>query len=93
MQQTLIADNIFRTKYNGGISTPGRWQSKTLILSTKIDQKSLETEFSIAILLLDWQQMAIENIVSNVFDPHSLIRSVFDCRLSGVIRAKIADHR
>ena len=31
------------------ICTPGRRQSKTLILSTDIDKKSLETEFSIAI--------------------------------------------
>ena len=29
--------------------TPGRRQSKTLILSTNVDQKSIETEFSIAI--------------------------------------------
>ena len=29
--------------------TPGRRQSKTLILSSKVDQKSLETEFLIAI--------------------------------------------
>ena len=29
--------------------TPGRRQSKTLILSTNVDQKSLGTEFSIAI--------------------------------------------
>ena len=30
-----------------------------LILSTNVDKKSLETEFSIA----DWRQMAIENTV------------------------------
>ena len=29
--------------------TPDRWQSKTLMLSTNVDGKSLETEFSIAI--------------------------------------------
>ena len=31
------------------VSTPGRRQSKTLILSTNEDQKLFETEFSIAI--------------------------------------------
>ena len=31
------------------VNTPGKRQSKTLILSTNVDQKSLETEFSIAI--------------------------------------------
>ena len=30
------------------MSTPGRRQSKALKLSTNVDQKSLETEFSIA---------------------------------------------
>ena len=43
-------------------------QSKTLILSTNVDQKSLETGFSIAICLRffdchvspDWRQMAIK---------------------------------
>ena len=32
--------------------TPGRRQSKTLILSTNVDQKSIETEFSIVICRL-----------------------------------------
>ena len=43
--------------------TPGRRQSQTLILSTNVDQKSLETLFSIA----DWRQMAIGNTVSSDF--------------------------
>ena len=63
-------------------TTPGRRQSKTLILSTKVDQKSLETEFSIAIVA-SLRQMAIEDAVS--FDQHSsIVESVFDCCLSGV---------
>ena len=41
--------------------TPDRWQSKTLILSTNVDQISLETAFSIAIC----RQMAIEKTVSS----------------------------
>ena len=62
-------------------NTPNMQQSKTLILSTNVNQKLLETEFSIAIC-----QMAIENTVSS--NPRSSIvinvKSVFDCRLSGV---------
>ena len=61
--------------------TPDRWQSKTLILSRNVDKKSLETEFSIAI----YRQMAIENTISNDFYLRSsIVKSVFDCRLSGV---------
>ena len=65
------------------INTPVRRQSKTLILSTNVDQKSLETELSIAIC-----RMAIENTVSSDFDPRSsIVKSVFDCHLPGVINA------
>ena len=33
----------------------------------------------------DWRQMATENTVSSDFDPRSsIVKSVFDCRLSGV---------
>ena len=45
-------------------STPGRRQSKTLILSTYLDQKSLETYYLIA---SNWRQMAMENTVSSDF--------------------------
>ena len=38
---------------------PGRQQSKTLIPSTNVDQKSLETEFFYCHLSPDWPQMAI----------------------------------
>ena len=97
--------------------TPDRRQSKTL-LSTNVDLKKLETEFSIAICSPDGPQMAIVNTVSIIFwqakalilstnvdhkfknrnfdchlsavvyidfDPRSsFVKSVFDCRLSGV---------
>ena len=33
------------------IITPGRWQSKTSIISANVDKKSLEREFSIAIAI------------------------------------------
>ena len=63
--------------------TPGRRQSKTPILSRNVDQKSLETEFSIAICC---QLMAIENTVSIDFFYLCLaiVDSIFDCRQPGV---------
>ena len=60
--------------------TLDRRQSKT-----NVDQKSLETEFSIAIGRPHLRQMAIKNAVSSNFAPRSSIKSVFDCYLSGVI--------
>ena len=46
-----------------------------LILSTKVDKKSLEAEFFIAIC-----RLAI------IFDPHSsIVKSILDCRLSGLL--------
>ena len=43
------------------VHTPGRWQLKTPILSRNVDQKSLETEFSVP---PHWRQMAIKTTVS-----------------------------
>ena len=55
------------------IHTPGRRQSKMPILSRKVGQKSIETEFSKTLFL--W-----------IFDQRlSIVDNVFDCPLSGVI--------
>ena len=63
--------------------------SKALILSKYVDQKSLETEFSIAIC----RQLATNgnrNTVSSNFDPRSsIVESVFDCRISGVLNSML----
>ena len=60
-------------KTNASYITPDRRQSKTLILSTDVDQNSCETVFDCH-LSPDWRQMAIENTVSSDF------RSAFvDC--------------
>ena len=59
--------HIYPAKLLLSIITPGRRQSKTLIISTNLDQKSLETEHSIAMLSPDWRQMVIENTVSSDF--------------------------
>ena len=55
--------------------TPDRRQSKSLILSTNVDQISLETGDK-------WQS---KTLIMAFFDPRSsVVNSVFDCRLSGV---------
>ena len=66
-------------------TTLERRQSKTLMLSTSVDQKSSETAFGCH-LSPDWRQMAIENTVANDFYPRlSIVKRVFDYRLSGVL--------
>ena len=65
--------------------TLGRRQSKTLILSTDVDQKSLETEFSIAICRQSENKWQSKTLFPAIYDPRSSIfKSVFDCRLPGV---------
>ena len=56
-----------------------------LILSTKVDQKSLETEFSIAICHPTGDKMKSKKLFLKIFDPRSsIVKSIFDCRISGV---------
>ena len=65
--------------------TPGRLQSKTLILSTNVDQKSLETEFSIAICRPTGDKWQSKPLFLAIFDPRlSILKSVFGCQLLGV---------
>ena len=61
---TVVAKSGNLSKICSFIPTPDGRQSKTSILSTNVDQKSLETELSIVILSPDWRQMTIENTVS-----------------------------
>ena len=57
-----------------------------LIPSTNIDQKSLETEFSIAICPLTGDKWQLKTLILAISDPHStIVKSVFDCCLSCVI--------
>ena len=59
-------------------NTPDRRQSKTLILSTHVDQKSLEKVF------FYWQS---KTLFLAIFDPSSsIVKRVVDCRLSGVFK-------
>ena len=59
--------------------------NQTLILSTNVDQKSLESEFPIAICRPTGDKWQPKTLFLLTFDPHSsIVKSVFDCRLSGV---------
>ena len=62
----------------------GWWQSKTLIIPTNVDQKSLESEFPIAICRPTGDKLQSKTLFLLTFDPHlSIVKSVFDWRLSG----------
>ena len=74
----------------GVVFTTDRRQSKTLLLSTNVDQKSIEVNFPIAIcrrtgdchLSPDWQS---KTLFLSIFDPRSsIVKRVFDFCLSGV---------
>ena len=67
--------------------TPGRWQSKTLILSTNADQKSIKQGFLLSFVA----RLAIVNTVSCDYYPRSsIVKSVFNCRLPGMFNLNIA---
>ena len=71
----------------GLLNAPDRRQSKTLILSTNVDQKSLETEFSAAICCQSSDKWQSKTLFLAIFDPGlSIVKSVFDCRLPGVLK-------
>ena len=62
-------------------NTSDRRQSKRSILPTNVDQKSLETEFSIA----TGDKWQLKPLFLAMFDPRSwTVKSVFDFGLSGV---------
>ena len=68
--------------------TLDRRQSKTSVILTNIDQKSLETEFLIAICQPKGDKWQSKTLFLAIFDQYSLIvKSVFNCRISGVSMA------
>ena len=72
-----------------GVNTPGRRQSKTLILSTNKDKKSLKTEFSIAICRPTGDKWQSKTLFLAFFDPRSsIVKNVFDCRLPCVVNKR-----
>ena len=63
--------------------------SKTLLLSTNVDQKLLETEFLIAICRQigdKWQSKALFPAI--FYWCSSIVKNVFHCRLPGVLLAE-----
>ena len=72
-------------KFQDSGITPDRWQSKTLMLSTNVDQKLLKTEFLIAICCLTGDKWQSKTLFLAILDPHSsIVKSIFDFCLSGV---------
>ena len=69
-------------EYSFFILTPDRWQSNTLILSANEDQNSRNQSFR----LLFGDKWQLKTLFLSVFDPRpSIVKSVFDCHLSGVL--------
>ena len=76
------------------IHTPGRRQSKTPILSSNVDRKSLETENWIVILRHIGDKLQLKRLFRSRFDPRSsIVDSVFDCRLHDVIQTFYSLHQ
>ena len=64
----------------------GRRQSKLPILSRNVDQKSFETEFLIVICRHTDDKWHSKTLFLSIFDPiSSIVDSIFDCRLPGVM--------
>ena len=79
-----IRDTVLRS--SNVVITLGRRQSKTPILSRSVDQKSLETEFSIAICRHTDDKWQSKTLFLSIFDPRSsVVESVFDCHLPGEV--------
>ena len=69
-QQHKIWNSIFNNDFSQVLylfTTPDRQQSKTLILSTKVESKIIIIRVFDCHLLPDWLQMAIKNTVSSDF--------------------------
>ena len=76
------------------IIIPGRWQSKTPILSRNVDQKSIEIVFSIAICCHTGDKWESKTMFLSIFDPcSSIVGNVIDCRLPDVIMEKDVSYK
>ena len=84
-RQTLYVCITF-AENTDAMNTPGRRQSKTSILSTNVNKNSLNTEFLIAICRPTGDKWQSKTLFLAIFDPRSsIVKSVFDCRLPGVV--------
>ena len=62
----------FKISFSQAWNTPDRHHFKTLILSTNVDRKSLETEFSLAICRLAGDKWQSKTLFPVIFDPRGL---------------------
>ena len=59
-----------------------------LVLSTNVDLRLFETEFSIAVGRPTGDNWQWKTQFLAICDPHlSIVQSVFDCRLSGMLKS------
>ena len=76
------------------VITADRRQSKTLILSTNIDKKSVKTVFSIAICCQSGDKWQLKILFLPIFDARwTIVKSVFDCCLPGVVMVRVSFSR
>ena len=60
------------------------------MLSTNVDPRSLETELSTAICRLTGDKWQSKTLFPAICDPRSsIVQTVFDCRLSDMIKERI----
>ena len=72
------------------INTSDMRQLKTFILSTNVDLRSLETEFLIAVCNPSGDKWLLKTLFLAICEPRSsIVQSVFDCRLSDMIKEHI----
>ena len=90
MPPPILGHNVNRiSSWSDSFITPGRRQSKTTLQSRNVDQKSLETVFSIAICRPTGDKWQLKTLFISIFDARSsIVDSVFDCRLPGVFMIK-----
>ena len=61
-----------------------------LIQSTNVDPRSLETELSTVVCRHTGDKWQLKTLFPAISDPRSsIVQSVFDCRLSDMIRERI----
>ena len=61
-----------------------------LMLSTNVDPRSLETELSTAVCRPTGDKWQLKTLFPAICDPRSsIVQSVFDCRLSHMIKERI----
>ena len=73
----MFACNKVRFYHNTAHISLDRWQSKTLIQLTKVDQKLLETVCLVAICRQSGDKLQSKTLFLTIFDLHSLIVLTF----------------